>query len=94
MACWSIVGPLLLRRVIATVAPDLACLDISPRSRSMDALMKVQSYLVSQHNTAAGTWLTCLCMSITGTRAFSGSRGRCFISDARLVQNDWYFMNF
>jgi len=42
----------------------------------MEALMKVQSYLVSDHNTPAGTWLTCLCISITGVAAFKAAKAK------------------
>jgi hypothetical protein len=56
----------------------------------MDALTKVQSYLVSQHNTAAGTWLTCLCLSITGVAAFKASKAKADFPLALV----WSFFRF
>jgi len=52
--------------------------------------MKVQSYLVSQHNTAAGTWLTCLCMSITGVAAYKATKAKADLPLAVV----WSFFRF
>jgi len=52
--------------------------------------MKVQSYLVSQHNTVAGTWLTCICMSITGVAAFKASKAKADLPLALV----WSFFKF